>query len=155
MIQIANLPEKLINDLSTIMLAEDREWQADYENILGKMKKLFAVDTSASIDIGGAGPGGSASPRSGSIPPTEIATILLDEGADQELATRLLAISQRESGFISDNINFNGGGDGSSEDGSYDFGLFQFNTIHATGATNNGRGLSGPGSGANLAELKE
>lgn len=101
------------------------------------------------------GPGGSASPVSGNIPPEEIAAMLLDAGADADLATKLIAIAHRESSFTSDAINFNGGGDASSNDGSYDFGLYQFNTVHATGATNGGKGLSGPGSGASLTELKK
>ena len=119
------------------------------------MKKLFAVDTSASIDIGGAGPGGSASPVAGNVKPEEVALILLDEGLSPSLVVDLVAIVSRESGFISNNINFNGGGDGSSEDGSYDFGLFQFNTVHAPGATNSGRGLPGPSEAEQDAAFKK
>lgn len=104
------------------------------------MAQFFAVESGTTTTSSG----GTASPRSGNIDPVEVASLLLDQGASIELATNLLAIAERESGFISDNINFNGAGDGSSGDGSYDLGLFQINTVHAPGATNSGRGLPGP-----------
>jgi hypothetical protein len=153
-IKIEKLPPKLLTELGMLLKAENQTIEDDYDRIIKKLAQFFAVD-GLSADVGGNGPGGAASPRSGNIHPTEIATMLLDNGASMDLATKLLAISRRESGFISDNINYNGGGDGSSGDGSYDFGLFQFNTVHANGATNGGKGLLGPGSGASLAELKE
>ncbi len=156
MIQIHDLPRTLIQDLAKIISADEQQWNEDYARVMKNMEKLFAVDTSANTttDVGGQGPGGSPSPVQGNIPASEVALMLLDAGATKQLAIDFVAIAGRESGYVSDNINFNGGGDGSSGDGSYDFGLFQFNTIHATGATNDGRGLTGPSGSADLAELK-
>ncbi len=157
MIQIQNLPPKLITDLAKIIVAENDEWNESYDRVMKKLLKMFAIDSSANTttDVGGIGPGGSASPISGNVSAVDVALMLLDAGADDDMAAKLLAIAKRESGLISDNINYNGGGDASSGDGSYDFGLFQFNTIHAPNAPNDGRGLEGPNAGASLAELKQ
>jgi len=157
MIQIQNLPPRLITDLAKIIVAENDEWNESYDRVMKKLLKMFAIDSSANTatDVGGIGPGGAASPVSGNVDAVDVALMLLDAGADADMAAKLLAIAKRESGLVSDNINYNGGGDGSSEDGSYDFGLFQFNTVHAPNAPNDGRGLTGPSSGASLAELKQ
>ncbi len=136
---------------------ENEEWNEDYARVMKKLQKMFTIDTTANSTtyVGGIGPGGSASPVSGNIPAVDVALLLLDAGADDDMAARLLAIATAESGLVSDNINYNGGGDASSGDGSYDFGLFQFNTVHAANAENDGHGLPGPGSGASLTELKQ
>jgi hypothetical protein len=157
MIQIQNLPLKLIEDLAQIIVKDNEQWNEEYDRVMEKMKKIFAIDSSANTatDVGGIGPGGAAVPVHGNIHEVEVALMLMDAGADEDMAARLLAIARAESTLISDNINYNGGGDTSGGDGSYDFGLFQFNTVHAPNAPNDGRGLPGPPSSASLAELKQ
>lgn len=126
-IRINSLPEGLIEQLGKLLMTEIDTINEDYRTLVEDLKKLYYVD----VETTGVGTTPGANPVSGKVDPIKIAKMILDEGASQELATALMAIIGRESNFISDNINYNGGGDGSSEDGSYDFGLFQFNTVHA------------------------
>ena len=99
MIQIRDLPPKLIQDIGTIMVAEEEELTKEYQEVLKRLGQFFAIDTSGgAIDVGGIGPGGSAVPVTGNVPPEDIAALLMDNGLDVDTTTKLVAIARRESG---------------------------------------------------------
>lgn len=98
MIQIRDLPPKLIQDIGTIMVAEEEELTKEYQEVLKRLGQFFAIDTSGgAIDVGGIGPGGSAVPVTGNVPPEDIAALLMDNGLDVDTTTKLVAIARRES----------------------------------------------------------
>lgn len=134
MIQIQNLPDKLIRDLGKIITAEDNEWNDDYDRVIKKLQKLFAIDSSANItpDVGGYGPGGTAQPGKGKIDIKELAQMLKDEGFPIDAAVALLSIAARESNYTVDAVGINDPATDSNIDPdyvmTYDLGLFQINS---------------------------
>lgn len=119
-IDIKNIPDSFIQEISGVMARDVTAEKATEETIFNHLKKMLSLtDTQIPRDDLDT----PSSAVHGNVTPVQAAKFALDAGFKGDNLVTAVAIAMAESSLQSDAENFN-------SDGSYDFGLWQINSVH-------------------------
>jgi len=144
-IAIYNIPITFIQSIANVLQDVNADAEQTYKESVILLDKLYG-STSSNLQSTGGGtitsPG--ASTGGGNISGNDVAKLALNAGFSGDSAVKAVAISNAESSFVTNAMNFN-------SDGSYDVGLWQINTVHTSGGT----GLTAPPGGVGTLKMPE
>jgi murein DD-endopeptidase MepM/ murein hydrolase activator NlpD len=125
-IDILDLPVGFLQQMAKAMNQELSDEAILEQRVLDDLKQLFG-----SAGMGGVVPGDpGANPGTGNIAAAKVAKLALDAGFTDQQAITAVAIARAESSFVVDAENYNSG----ATPKSYDWGLWQINSVHAPGS---------------------
>lgn len=123
-VKFQELPPKFINNITKAMQKDIKEQSDEYAKIFDRLTRLLSITNADQLNNTQTTISGTTiTPATGNISGQQVAQLALDSGLPSSQLVTAVAIAKAESSWQTNAQNYN-------TDGSYDFGLWQINTVH-------------------------